>query len=156
MQNEITISVDQLEHLLLCADNACCLDSFKKEDKQEALDTIRKAIKLARELLNPVLVANRRSVAAQTKLHIAFDRDSNFLEEMSKVEKADDPYYGFKWYQLVLQELRFWASMGKDVDQDEFDLLCERRGFYKEQAEYLVKIVAEIGLGQLTVNKYHG
>jgi len=52
----------------------------------------------------------------------------------------------FKWGQLVWQEIDMYCRLGKIVDNEELDWLCQRRGFNVEMRMYLVCMLQHIGL----------
>jgi hypothetical protein len=58
-------------------------------------------------------------------------------------EKSD---YAFKWYQLVIQEIKMWIMINKIVDQEEFDSMCKCRGFDDDMREYLFKALNVVEL----------
>jgi len=55
----------------------------------------------------------------------------------------------FKWGQLVWQEVWMYIGLAKQVEPDEFDGLCKRRGFDAMMREYLAGMLRHIGRGRL-------
>lgn len=51
------------------------------------------------------------------------------------------------WDCLVWQEIQMWILLGsRQVVKDEFDWICDRRGFTAEQREYLKEMMKHVGL----------
>ena len=60
----------------------------------------------------------------------------------------------WKWSQLVWQEAWMYISLAKQVEPEEFDWLCNRRGFDAMMRKYLEGMLRHVGLGRLlTANK---
>lgn len=59
---------------------------------------------------------------------------------------ADPSAETFKWSQLVWQEIAMYNQIGEQVDADEFDWLCKRRGFSDLQRKTLAEALALTGL----------
>lgn len=54
----------------------------------------------------------------------------------------------FNWNQLVWQEIWLYASMAKPISETkDFYPLCERRGFNKEQKDFLKEAIEYMGIG---------
>jgi hypothetical protein len=59
----------------------------------------------------------------------------------------------FYWSQLVWQEVWMYISLAVQVDWDEYEALCKRRGFDAMMREYLAAMLIHVGLGRkLTLN----
>lgn len=52
----------------------------------------------------------------------------------------------FKWEQLVMQELRMWVSIGKEVTPSDVDFYVQRRGFTSQMLEFILVCLSAVGL----------
>lgn len=66
-------------------------------------------------------------------------------------ERIRESGHLFKWEQLVWQEMEMWAALGKPVPQDEFNFICDRRGFDGYQRHFLREYLnaAKLSMGPL-------
>lgn len=48
---------------------------------------------------------------------------------------------------LMLQEARFWKSQKKQVEKEDFDFICERRGFSEKNRNTLKEVLKRLGIG---------
>ncbi len=86
---------------------------------------------------------NRKAVAK-------WNADIPLIEAMAEHHKDG----GFKWSQLVWQEVWMYISLAAQVDHDEYDVLCKRRGFDAMMRAYLSVMLIHVGLGRnLAPNK---
>lgn len=58
---------------------------------------------------------------------------------------------GFKWQQLVWQEIDMWARINRPVYKKEFEIICERRGFNNKQKDFLVEALRLAGLDKTDI-----
>lgn len=52
----------------------------------------------------------------------------------------------FHWDQLIHQELRMWATLGKPVTPSDLDFMVNRRGFSDVQRDFLIEGLEVMGL----------
>lgn len=76
-----------------------------------------------------------------------------FMEEEKESWKKEASIF-FYWSQLVWQEIDAWCMDAKQVKQDDFDFICNRRGFDQLMRSYLFKMVKYIGLGIQLKNEF--
>ena len=68
------------------------------------------------------------------------------------IEESSDPNdTGFKWTQLVWQEITMWIRLHEQVSQEDFDWITNRRGFDQKMIRYLKSTLTQVGLGKLLV-----
>lgn len=48
---------------------------------------------------------------------------------------------------LVKQEIDFWESQNKQVSQDDFDFICNRRGFTEAERKEIYDALKRLGIG---------
>jgi len=53
----------------------------------------------------------------------------------------------FKWTHLMWQEISMWIQVGDQVKVEDFEWLCNRRGFDYPMRAYLIDIMTHVGLG---------
>ena len=69
----------------------------------------------------------------------------DFMEQI--IEAAEDPIQEhFKWAQLVWQEIVMWIQIGKEIEADDMEFICDRRGFSAVQRQTLKDAMAHVGL----------
>jgi hypothetical protein len=49
---------------------------------------------------------------------------------------------------LIEQEIGMYHSLGKDIEQDDFDWLCQRRGFNVNEKNFLAKVMRKHPIGK--------
>lgn len=71
-----------------------------------------------------------------------------FIGEQIKEELKNDSNNnsGFKWGQLVQQEIFMYNRLNKQLEYKEFNELCIRRGFNAVQREFIVDALRSVGL----------
>jgi hypothetical protein len=74
-----------------------------------------------------------------------WNADRYLLRAMAE-RHADGVFY---WGQLVFQEIHMYITLGKQVQQEEFNVLCRRRGFDAMMRAYLSAMLKHVGLGRL-------
>lgn len=62
------------------------------------------------------------------------------------LSKDPDPVGRYMTQHLIAQEISMWISLGKRVDQGEFDWVCDRRGFSHNWQHFLYRTLLAIGL----------
>ena len=67
------------------------------------------------------------------------------------IEESSDPNAGFKWTQLVWQEIIMWIRLREQVSQEDFDWIISRRGFDQKMVSYLKSTLTHVGLSKLLV-----
>jgi hypothetical protein len=85
----------------------------------------------------------RERTARRKRLAEKWDADTEKLQNL--LVRDMDPDAVFKWNQLVTQELNMWCQEPV-VSQQEFDFICERRGFNPEQVAYMRESLAHAGI----------
>ena len=78
------------------------------------------------------------ATAQQVKAVISHQTKDMTEEEQNK--------YLFKWSALVRQEIDMWVRINKPVYIEEFDFICERRGFTKAMRNYLTSALEYVQL----------
>jgi len=68
-------------------------------------------------------------------------------------EQLDRDKAIFKWSQLVWQEIIMYIDLGKVND---FDWLCDRRGFNEVQRRFLYDILTHIGMKPTSISFQQG
>lgn len=69
----------------------------------------------------------------------------------ARIQASEDPNAGFKWNQLVTQEIFMWCRLEKQVTLEEFEYISRMRGFDQHMRVFLTDLVKLAGLGkQLT------
>jgi hypothetical protein len=71
--------------------------------------------------------------------------DIGYILEQASAEDHGD----FMWGQVVMQEIHMYISLGEQVQPQEFNWLCLRRGFSPEMRGYLTDMLVHVGLGSL-------
>lgn len=66
----------------------------------------------------------------------------------SRIQSGDYKITGFKWNQLVWQEIDMYIRLMEQVDPNEFSELCNRRGFSNDMRSYLKDMLIHVGLGK--------
>lgn len=70
--------------------------------------------------------------------------NTEIIPSLKILEMSSDDLW--KWTQLVMQEMRFWVSVGNMVFNDEIDFMVERRGFDDRQKAALIDGLTRVGL----------
>jgi len=65
--------------------------------------------------------------------------------ELSELSKLSD-HYLWTWTQLVMQEMRYWVSVGNVVYNHEIEFIVNRRGFDEQQKTTLIDGLTRVGL----------
>ena len=66
------------------------------------------------------------------------------------VEYAADAEDGcFRWNHLVWQEIMMWIRLDKQVTEEDFTWMAERRGFDQMMCQYLLEMLRHVGLSKL-------
>jgi len=72
--------------------------------------------------------------------------------ERIRCDAATTPDGTFKWSQLVWQEIDMYILLGEQVQPEEFEYLCKRRGFTPAMCVYLKEMMVSVGLGKKLVS----
>ena len=99
---------------------------------------------------------------SEEKYNIDFERRIKLLEEFENataqqvkavishqtkdMTEEEQNKYLFKWSALVRQEIDMWVRINKPVYIEEFDFICERRGFTKAMRNYLTSALEYVQL----------
>jgi hypothetical protein len=75
-------------------------------------------------------------------------KEVRLITQEELIEKGKN--FDFRKY-LVNQEINIWKSIGKQVDQDDFDFICNRRGFTQEEQCKVYEGVKKAGLSNKLV-----
>jgi len=96
-------------------------------------------------LIEDALYTTEKRIADRNEKLIEFWNDHiYYIKEQIQHEKQEDS--AFKWTQLVNQEIFMYNKINKQLDYDEFESLCKRRGFNLAQKEFIIKAMSHIGL----------
>ena len=68
------------------------------------------------------------------------------VEESTKLDSTKD--HEFKWIQLVNQEIWFYCKRAEQIEIEDFNDLCFRRGFNENQKRFLIDLFKHAGLGK--------
>lgn len=68
------------------------------------------------------------------------------LEENKTYDELGCDNSVFKWNQLVHQEIFMFNKLNKQVELDELNWLCERRGFNSTQRQFIIDALDQVGL----------
>lgn len=145
----IEIEVDFYKHLLKC------LYEQKYLHMQPATIVLERqaVIDQAHHDGNDLLVAPQGAKVPTEILQKCQERITKDLIIIGQVikSKSADPKvlteYVFKWG-LVRQECEMYCLIGEEVEVEEFDFLCEQRGFDKDMKEYIRGMMVHVGLGE--------
>lgn len=108
----------------------------------------QRTVRWARSYI-PEKIAARRKFKRLDKACQKWNAEAEVLME---AEIAAEPDEGkqkripFMWSQIVWQEIDMWNRLDKIVTTDEFESICNRRGFSQPQRDYLEEIMVHIDL----------
>lgn len=182
-EDVITIKRDYFEHLLNCLANqkfinerppngdalAMGEDAYKEVHRTNQ-DLIDKAWNHGMFLLRINDIQNDMEIKVYDKAAAIWNSNINniqrFIDEENKNSKdeSDKITNGFKWTQLVWQEIWMWIKLSTHTDsiinydeceikcgqvqQSDFDEIYIRRGFNQNQRKLLMDCLKEIGIGE--------
>ena len=93
------------------------------------------------------LVKNSRHKKLYKKLTTDFNIINAYIEEASEL-KEPKKHRSFYWNQLIMQEINMYISLGEQVNKEELEMLCDRRGFTAFEKAYLGSLISIVGLGK--------
>ena len=175
--NKITISKDYFEHLLNCLANQkyvgelpTCGDALAEgpEKYKNVQEENQKVIDKAWREGMFILTMNKRTEEEREKIRNKLIKCQSMKKMQEDYEKdledfKSDSNIGFKWTHLFGQELGMWVTLacttGANIDcenetfevgqvgREDFDAICERRGFTPRIISTLRNTLKEIGIG---------
>ncbi len=144
----IEVEVDFFTHLLKCLYEQKYLHLQPVDIIYERQAVIDEAHHGGQDLL-VALQGSQVSEELLNKCQERITKDIIIIGQVIK-SKSNDPKvltdYVFKW-SLVRQECEMYCLIGEVVEAEEFELLCERRGFDQDMKEYIRGMMEHVGLG---------
>jgi hypothetical protein len=144
----IEVKVDFFTHLLKCLSEQKYLHMQPAEIVIERQQVIDQAHREGMDLL----IAFQGSKASEKMLERCQERITKDLVLIGQVikSKSTDPEilteHVFKWG-LVRQECEMYCLIGDEIEKEEFEELCQRRGFDRDMKEYVRGTMKYVGLG---------
>lgn len=148
MRETIEVEVDFFTHLLKCLSEQKFLHMQPADIIYERQAVIDEAHHDGQDLLL-ALQGSQVSEELLNKCQERITKDLIIIGQVIKNKSADPKVltdYVFKW-SLVRQECEMYCLIGEEVEVEEFELLCERRGFDQDMKEYIRGIMEHVGLG---------
>lgn len=179
----ITVKKGFLEHLLNCLANQKFMNEYPPNGdaldmgKDAYLEVHRENQKAIDKAWNQGMFMLQISSAKKSMMEELYNRAvaiwnanvtniNKYIEDENKdTEEEDDKLTnGFKWNQLVWQEIWMWTELATHSDafidyenckilcgqvkKEDFTDICERRGFNDNQVRFLRNTLKEIGIGE--------
>jgi hypothetical protein len=73
--------------------------------------------------------------------------DSVMVADVENYSGEDRQDKLFKWT-LVKQEIKMWMMIGEQVEREDWQNMCKRRGFSTKQKYFIIDCLIHIGLGK--------
>jgi hypothetical protein len=114
------------------------------EDNQKVID---EAWQEGMDLISPILKKNNTAKYALQRFNEKWEQDLEFISKDIKNDHKINQDRFFRWG-LVRQECEMYCLIGEQVDPEELEKLCKKRGLNHEKKCYMVETMKYAGLGE--------